>query len=509
MNNKVNFLRGTSAEYESSTKDNDTFYYTTDDEKLYLGNKEITNGGVTIDDTLSDTSKNPVQNKVINAALNSKANLSDIPTELPANGGNADSLNGFTVPNSGLDLLGNPTASGGRPVLGAFDDSNGATAFYDIRESNGDIARLQINPYQDPVFKVYKYVASTDTWSLKTVGNADTLDGKHASDFALSTNPTIEGEIHLARSGNATRSSTLFAWEDTVRIRNAEIGSENTTYTDLIITPNGIYVDTVQDGARISYTKINDGGNADTLDGKHASEFASYQGYAPIYTGDILDIPEMGTYSCTVSGCTNLPSEIASWCYVTAFKFRDAGYKRFICVALNDVSVYPNVIWLASESNKTSDGKLLWSKANDGGNADTVDGKHASDFADNIYKGYPKEGNCNNATAQGVYTVSNNSANAPGSDFYTLIVDVAGSGAWIVQTAISASTESVAYRRTCINGNWGAWKNIADGGNADTANTAGTLATTAGNICLRNLSSGTAAATTDNCPVGAWYGQHS
>ena len=87
MNNKVKFLRGTATEYEASTKDSDTFYYTTDDEKLYLGNKEITGGGVTIDDTLSDTSKNPVQNKVINAALNNKAELSDIPTSLPANGG--------------------------------------------------------------------------------------------------------------------------------------------------------------------------------------------------------------------------------------------------------------------------------------------------------------------------------------------------------------------------------------------------------------------------------------
>ena len=73
--NKVNFLRGTSAEYEASTKDNDTFYYTTDDEKLYLGNKEITGGDITIDNTLSDTSKNPVQNKVITNALNTKAAL--------------------------------------------------------------------------------------------------------------------------------------------------------------------------------------------------------------------------------------------------------------------------------------------------------------------------------------------------------------------------------------------------------------------------------------------------
>ena len=69
---------------------------------IYLGNTPIAEnvtiqqgGGVTIDDTLSDTSKNPVQNKVIKMALDNKANLSDIPTKLPANGGNADTLDGL------------------------------------------------------------------------------------------------------------------------------------------------------------------------------------------------------------------------------------------------------------------------------------------------------------------------------------------------------------------------------------------------------------------------------
>ena len=92
--NKVNFLRGTSVEYKAATKDNDTFYYTIDDGKLYLGETEITGGDVTIDDSLSDTSKNPVQNKVINAALNTKAELTDIPDKLPADGGNADTVDG-------------------------------------------------------------------------------------------------------------------------------------------------------------------------------------------------------------------------------------------------------------------------------------------------------------------------------------------------------------------------------------------------------------------------------
>ena len=77
MNNKVKFLRGTSDEYTAAEKDNDVIYFTTDDGKLYIGDKEISGGGsITIDSALSDTSENPVQNKVINSALNNKADKS-------------------------------------------------------------------------------------------------------------------------------------------------------------------------------------------------------------------------------------------------------------------------------------------------------------------------------------------------------------------------------------------------------------------------------------------------
>ena len=72
-NNKVKFLRGTSGEYAVAEKDSDTIYFTTDDGKLYIGDKEISGSDITIDDILSDTSENPVQNKIINAALNEKA----------------------------------------------------------------------------------------------------------------------------------------------------------------------------------------------------------------------------------------------------------------------------------------------------------------------------------------------------------------------------------------------------------------------------------------------------
>lgn len=78
MNNKVKFLRGTSDEYAVAEKDSDTIYFTTDDGKLYIGDKGISGSDVTIDTALSDTSENPVQNKVVNAALGEKATITDL-----------------------------------------------------------------------------------------------------------------------------------------------------------------------------------------------------------------------------------------------------------------------------------------------------------------------------------------------------------------------------------------------------------------------------------------------
>ena len=44
--NKVKFLRGTSSEYAAVEKDSDTIYFTTDNGKLYIGDKEISSTGV-------------------------------------------------------------------------------------------------------------------------------------------------------------------------------------------------------------------------------------------------------------------------------------------------------------------------------------------------------------------------------------------------------------------------------------------------------------------------------
>lgn len=225
MNNKVKFLRGTATEYEASTKDNDTFYYTTDDEKLYLGNKEITGGGVTIDDTLSDTSKNPVQNKVINAALNSKANLSDIPTTLPANGGNADTLGGKHKSDFVENLLNQnhhfSMVYGDHAYITNTIDNNvpnlpivsNYTHIID-RLASGEVETV-LSVGTDYTDKVYVYRKKDGIW--KSI-NADTLDGKHASDFALKTDipTTLPANGGIADTARQTVSpnAKVRLWED-------------------------------------------------------------------------------------------------------------------------------------------------------------------------------------------------------------------------------------------------------------------------------------------------------
>ena len=93
-----------------------------------------------------------------------------------------------------------------------------------------------------------------------TIPNADTVDGHHASDFALSENPSINGEINLT-NWNATHTVKIFAWEDTIVIRNNDA---NGNYTDLVIGSNGIYKQMMINGEYAGRTNINDGGNADT-----------------------------------------------------------------------------------------------------------------------------------------------------------------------------------------------------------------------------------------------------
>lgn len=147
MNNKVKFLRGTSDEYAVAEKDSDTIYFTTDDGKLYIGDKEVSGGGsITIDNALSDTSTNPVQNKVVKQAIDNKADK--------------------TVATTSADGLMSAEDKG---KLDAFEITTTGGKLHDK-----DIATTDLIPTTLPA----------------NGGNADTVDGMHASDFM-----PINGEV--------------------------------------------------------------------------------------------------------------------------------------------------------------------------------------------------------------------------------------------------------------------------------------------------------------------------
>ena len=206
---------------------------------IYLGNTPIAEnvtiqqgGGVTIDDTLSDTSKNPVQNKVINAALNSKANLSDIPTELPANGGNADTLDGKdssdfypakklcvdgvdynTFTDNGIyEGLGNSTS----PTTNTPDGNHTNNNFYVcvIRRASTYLTQIAISVRLDK--SVYIRSLNNGTWSgwvkANDGGNAATVNS-HTVDANVPSNAVFTDTVYThpsytARTGVPTANQT-------------------------------------------------------------------------------------------------------------------------------------------------------------------------------------------------------------------------------------------------------------------------------------------------------------
>ena len=124
-----------------------------------------------------------------------------------------------------------------------------------------------------------------------------------------------------------------------------------------------------------------------------------------------------------------------------------------------------------------------WEKINDGGNADTVDGKHASDFSQIInFRDTPTD----TKTAIGIpfktttYWCSHWTdypSDLPDGQGTILAINYKGSGTagsdyiWTTQIYISATssfTNPRIYFRTTKKDSVNAWRDIADGGNAAT-----------------------------------------
>ena len=106
--------------------------------------------------------------------------LSNKPTSLPANGGNAATVNGLTV----------QTAV---PANAVFTDTT-----YSNFVKSGSSAKAGLVPAPSTTAGTTKYLREDCTWAEVTATNADTVDGKHASDFLPNKQACVYGADYNA-----------------------------------------------------------------------------------------------------------------------------------------------------------------------------------------------------------------------------------------------------------------------------------------------------------------------
>ena len=255
MNNKVKFLRGTSGEYAVAEKDSDTIYFTTDDGKLYIGDKEISgDGSLTIDDTLSDTSTNPIQNKIVKQAIDNKADKTVATTETDGlmsaeDKGKLDNADDTYALKS---KYGDTTINVGRKLnttVGAYSTAEG---YQSTASGSGSYA----GGYQSTASGICSHAEGYKT----------TASGDYSHTCGLTTKALHSNEVAYGKY-NESNDNTLFSIGDgtaddarhnafEITTTGGKLHDKDIATTDLIPT--------------IPTSLPANGGNADTVDGVHA-----------------------------------------------------------------------------------------------------------------------------------------------------------------------------------------------------------------------------------------------
>ena len=268
MNNKVKFLRGTSDEYAVAEKDSDTIYFTTDDGKLYIGDKKISgDGSLTIDDTLSDTSTNPVQNKVVKQAIDNKADKSLYGDTTINVGRKAGSAVGEKSTAEGVNTTASGIASHAEGSGTIASDSNTHAEGY-ITKASGQCSHAEGS--HTTASGGFSHAEGSGTIASGTdahaEGSSTTASGLWSHAEGLGTIANNEAE-HASGQFNVSNEDTLFSVGDGTDFDNrhnafeitktgGKLHDKDIATTDLIPT--------------IPTSLPANGGNADTVDGVHA-----------------------------------------------------------------------------------------------------------------------------------------------------------------------------------------------------------------------------------------------
>ena len=190
------------------------------------------------------------------------------------------------------------------------------------------------------------------------------------------------------------------------------------------------------------------GGNADTVDNKHATDFIT--GEVAQRRTTIDDCTTSGAYAVSTVYTTDLPTEFGDW-------------------GIMDVRVYGlgivQVIYFTGTKNIIHRSKIMnqiewtpWERINDGGNADTVGGK----VPEKIFYDNGISADLNGATQSGCYATAPDTLNVPFSAWW--LVDTTNfNNQFIVQKAhsIGSPTNTVSYIGNYANDVWSDWKEIS------------------------------------------------
>ena len=212
--NKVKFLRGTAAEYAASTKDNDVFYYVTDTKKLYLGANEVTGVG--------------------KAGTGASAEIFNDYTQNKANGNYSHA--------EGLYTKADGSASHSE---GAYTDATG-----DYSHTEG---------YSTTASKFFAHAGGDSSSALKRgafVHGNNVIADKNDYETAFGT-------------FNKSNADTLFS------VGNGISTEDRSNAFEITKTTGKLFDKEIATKEDIPTTLPANGGNADTLDGKHANEIAN------------------------------------------------------------------------------------------------------------------------------------------------------------------------------------------------------------------------------------------
>lgn len=204
------------------------------------------------------------------------------------------------------------------------------------------------------------------------------------------------------------------------------------------------------------------GGNADTVDGLHANGFIKVNNHDAYDCNTLYDA---GLYLCGGLS-TNTPNNLTyGSLFVMPYRRSYGNSTPDFCtqIYIPNGDVSDTSMWYRTSLENTWN---EWKRSCDGGNADTVDGLHASDFIKNTSDWKPMNFEITYGDHNYPNVIDNNIPIMPKTCNYTHIISRGRSDNSIISIlSIPSDYDDDIFLYQSISG---VWKNIADGGNADT-----------------------------------------